>query len=359
MERANIGAEKIVALGITNQRETVVAWDKITSEPLHNAIVWQCRRTTEYTDSLKAAGHAELISRKTGLVIDPYFSASKMRWLKKEVAAVGTADSKDTLKFGTIDSFLIWKMSDGVHVTDVSNASRTQLMNIDSGQWDSELLELFEVSAKSLPAIRPSSTRLATTKGMTSLPDGIPISGVAGDQQAALFGQSCFEKGEAKCTFGTGSFILMNTGAERVNSQEGLLTTISWQLGEDQPLVYALEGGAFICGAAVQWLRDGLQVIENSSEVEALAASVDSADGVQIVPAFAGLGAPHWNPEARGIITGLTRGTTAAHIARATLEAMALQNFEILQAMSKSLGEEIQHLKVDGGAVANNLLMQL
>jgi glycerol kinase len=321
--------------------------------------VWQCRRTTQYTDSLKSENHAELISQKTGLVIDPYFSSSKFRWLLKEVEAVKAAHNANNLRLGTIDSFLISKMSGGEFVTDVSNACRTQLMNIETGQWDEELLALFEVPMSLLAEIRPSSSRLATTKGMRSLPDGIPISGVAGDQQAALFGQACFQPGAVKCTFGTGSFILMNTGEQRVHSSEGLLTTVAWQLGADQPMTYALEGGAFICGAAVQWLRDGLNMIGSAADVEQLAKSVESSAGVQIVPAFAGLGAPHWDPEARGVITGLTRGTTSAHVARATLEAMALQNVEIILAMASNLDGDLKELKVDGGAVSNNLLMQL
>ena len=359
LTKAGVSASQISTIGITNQRETVVAWSSETSESLYNAIVWQCRRTTEFTDSLKAAGHSDLISKKTGLVIDPYFSASKMRWLIKEVESVRKAASKSQLRLGTIDSFLIWQMSGGEFVTDVSNASRTQLMNIDTGEWDEELLNLFEVSNSSLPKICPSSHRMAVTKGMRSLPDGIAISGLAGDQQAALFGQACFAKGDAKCTFGTGSFILMNSGSERVDSPDGLLTTVAWQLGENQPRVYALEGGAFICGAAVQWLRDGLSLIDNAAEIEELARSVQSSEGVQMVPAFAGLGSPHWDPGARGMIMGLTRGSGRGHLARATLEAMALQNVEILKVMAKDLGESLSGLKVDGGAVANSLLMQL
>lgn len=358
LQSTGVSASSLACIGITNQRETVVSWDQSTGQHLYNAIVWQCRRTTEFTQSLKDGGHSDLIKQKTGLVIDPYFSSSKYRWLLKNVSSVQSAGAN--LKFGTIDSYLIWKMTSGdSHVTDVSNASRTQLMNIASGKWDSELLDLFEVPAETLPTIRPSSVEFGKTKGMLSLPDGIPITGVAGDQQAALFGQACFLEGEAKCTFGTGSFILMNTGEKMVTSNHGILTTVGWQLGESKPMTYALEGGAFICGAAVQWLRDGLGVIENSAEVEELAKQVEDTDGVQMLPAFAGLGAPHWSPEVRAMITGMTRGTSKAHLARATLEAMAMQNAEILEAMSKDLNRPLVGLKVDGGASSNDLLMQM
>lgn len=349
----------IVAIGITNQRETALVWDKNTGKAFHNAIVWQCRRTTDFCNSLKTAGHENMIRKKTGLVLDPYFSASKYRWLLKNVKSVKAAARKGSVIGGTIDSYLIWRLTEGeAHVTDISNASRTSLMNLNTGEWDEELLRLFEVPRSILPDIVPSSGILGYTQGLSELPDGIPIAGVAGDQQAALFGQTCFNTGEAKCTFGTGSFILMNTGHELLSSKAGVLSTVAWQLGENKP-VYALEGGAFVCGAAVQWLRDGLQIIKNAADIEKLAASVVDSGGVEFVPALTGLGAPHWAPDARGTITGLTRGTNRAHIARATLDAIALQNAEILQAMEADLGKRMKPLRVDGGAAANDLLMQI
>ena len=350
----------IVAIGITNQRETSLLWDRNSGEPLNNAIVWQCRRTTEFCESLRLKGHEALIRRKSGLVLDPYFSASKFRWLLKNTRGIGRAVKAGKVAAGTIDSFLIWHLSAGQsHVTDVSNASRTSLMDIDSGEWDAQLLRLFEVPGEILPRIAPSSGVLAYTRGVSGLPDGIPIAGVAGDQQAALFGQACFAPGDAKCTFGTGSFIVMNTGQQVVHSKEGLLTTVAWQLGGDSRPVYALEGGAFVCGAAVQWLRDGLGIIKNAPDIEALALQVPDHGGVEFVPALTGLGAPHWAPDARGTFTGLTRGTGRAHIARATLDAMALQNTDILRAMESDLGKRMRPLRVDGGAAANNLLMQI
>lgn len=359
LKKAGIDGHQVVGIGITNQRETVGLWDRRSGQPLHHAIVWQCRRTQSLCESLRKKKKQLLISKKTGLVLDPYFSATKIQWLLKNVKGALPRARKGELAAGTIDTFLLWKLSAGLaHRTDVSNASRTMLMNIHTGKWDAELMKLFGVPASLLPEICPSSGEFGRTKGLGFLPDGIPIAGIAGDQQAALFGQSCFEVGEAKCTFGTGSFLLMNTGKIAVRSRSRLLTTIAWQL-KDQPLVYALEGGAFVCGAAVQWLRDGLGLIEKSSDVEALANSVSSAEGVEFVPALTGLGAPHWRPEARGVICGLTRGSTKAHIARATLEAMALQNAEILLAMQKDLGKKLKSVKVDGGASSNNLLMQL
>ncbi len=350
----------IVAIGITNQRETSVLWDKRTGEPLNNAIVWQCRRTTDFCEALKSAGHENKIKRKSGLVLDPYFSASKYRWLLHNTKGIGKLLKSDRVAAGTIDSFLISKLTGGAaHVTDVSNASRTSLMNLKTASWDKTLLDLFEVPAKILPEIVPSSGVMGRTAGVKGLPDGIPIAGVAGDQQAALFGQACFKPGEAKCTFGTGSFILMNTGSELVHSRSGLLTTVAWQLeGKSKP-VYALEGGAFVCGAAVQWLRDGLKMIKDAADIEALAREVDDSGGVEFVPALTGLGAPHWAPDARGTLSGLTRGTERGHIARATLDAMALQNADILNAMERDLGKRMKPLRVDGGAAANNLLMQI
>ena len=325
---------QVVAIGITNQRETSLLWDRESSEPLNNAIVWQCRRTTDFCESLREGGHEQSIRRKSGLVLDPYFSASKYRWLLNNTPGIASKLRAGRVAAGTIDSFLIWQLSGGEkHVTDVSNASRTSLMNLKSGNWDAALLDLFEVPREILPDIVPSSAVLGVTKGVKGLPDGIPIAGVAGDQQSALFGQACFNMGDAKCTYGTGSFILMNTGSELRRSKAGLLTTIAWQLGEKGKPVYALEGGAFVCGAAVQWLRDGLQLIKSAPAIEALAMQVSDHDGVEFVPALTGLGAPHWAPEARGTLTGLTRGTQRGHIARATLDAMALQNADILRAM--------------------------
>ncbi|MCZ6831812.1 MAG: glycerol kinase GlpK [Gammaproteobacteria bacterium] len=351
---------ELVAIGITNQRETAALWHRKTGEALHNAIVWQCRRTTDFCQGLQIQGLESKVQRKTGLVLDPYFSASKFRWLLHNAPGVKSLLNKGQVLAGTIDSYLVWQLSAGQqHVTDVSNASRTSLMNIRSGKWDRELLELFEVPADILPRIVPSSGVMGHTKNIPGLPDGIPISGMAGDQQAALFGQACFGPGDAKCTFGTGSFILMNTGNRPLKSKAGVLTTVAWQLqGEKQP-TYALEGGAFVCGAAVQWLRDGLQLIKTAPAIEALAASVDDHGGVEFVPALTGLGAPWWDPAARGVLCGLTRGANRGHIARATLDAMALQNVDILQAMEKDLGKRMKPLRVDGGAAANDLLMQI
>jgi glycerol kinase len=359
LEQTRIRGDQIAAIGITNQRETVVVWDRKTGKPIYNAIVWQCRRTQDVCEKLKRNNKEKMVTKKTGLVIDPYFSGSKIQWILKNVPGAKEKARKGELAAGTIDSFLLWRLTGGEsHKTDVSNASRTMLMNIHTGWWDEELLKLFEVPEALMPEIAPSSGEFGVTKGLGFLPDGVPIAGMAGDQQAALFGQTCFDAGDVKCTFGTGSFILLNTGTKPVDSKARLLTTIAWKL-RDQKMVYALEGGAFICGAAVQWLRDGLQFFQHSSEVEKLAASVPNSEGVEFVPALTGLGAPHWNAEARGVICGLTRGSTKAHVARATLEAMALQNVDILTAMQKDLGKKLKSIKVDGGASANNLLMQL
>jgi glycerol kinase len=353
-------ATDIAAIGITNQRETALLWDRETGEPLNNAVVWQCRRTTDFCESLRTAGHENNVKRRTGLVLDPYFSASKFRWLLKNTAGISRQLKRGKVVGGTVDSFLIWRLTGGEsHVTDLSNASRTSLMNLKTLGWDARMLELFEVPREILPAIGPSSGLLGHTRGVRGLPDGIPITGVAGDQQAALFGQACFSVGEAKCTYGTGSFIVMNTGSERLQSDAGLLSTVAWQLGERGKPVYALEGGAFVCGAAVQWLRDGLKIIKSAPAVEALALEVQDHGGVEFVPALTGLGAPHWAPEARGTVTGLTRGSERGHIARATLDAMALQNVDILRAMESDLGKRMKPLRVDGGAAANDLLMQI
>ncbi|MBN7798139.1 glycerol kinase GlpK [Parahaliea mediterranea] len=350
----------IAAIGITNQRETAMLWDRDSGEALNNAVVWQCRRTTDFCEALKSAGHEKMVRRKSGLLLDPYFSASKFRWLLRNTRGVGRKLKAGKVLGGTVDSYLVWQLSGGgAHVSDVSNASRTSLMNLGSLGWDSELLELFEVPADILPRIVPSSGVLAHTRGVKGLPDGIPIAGIAGDQQAALFGQACFTPGDAKCTFGTGSFIVMNTGGELLYSRSNLLTTLAWQLGETGKPVYALEGGAFVCGAAVQWLRDGLQIIKRAGEVETLARQVEDHGGVEFVPALTGLGAPHWAPEARGMLCGLTRGSGRGHIARATLDAMALQNADILMAMERDLGKRMKPLRVDGGAAANDLLMQI
>ncbi len=361
LKSARIKATDVAAIGITNQRETVVAWDRRSSKTLSQAIVWQDRRTTKECERIKAEpGIEQQVREKTGLVIDPYFSASKIRWLLDNVSDLRTKAEKGELAVGTIDSFLLWRLTGGAaHKTDVSNASRTQLMNIESGQWDEDLLKLFGVPAEILPEICNSAGLFGVTKGVKVLPDGVPICGIAGDQQAALFGQTCFAVGESKCTFGTGSFLLMNTGTKRIASRAGLLTTIAWRLPNDQDFTYALEGGAFICGAAVQFLRDQLGFIKESRDIEKLAAQVKSTDGVEFVPALSGLGAPYWDPHARGLICGLTRGTQPAHIARATLEAMALQNVEILLAMQEDLGSSMSSMRVDGGASANGLLMQM
>jgi glycerol kinase len=358
LTRTKVSPKQIAAIGITNQRETVVMWDKNNHRPVYNAIVWQCRRTTEFCERLKKRGLEKKIRSKTGLLLDPYFSASKIRWLLDNVP--GVKKQRENLKVGTIDSFLLWRLTAGqVHKTDVSNASRTQLMNIKTGEWDADLLRLFQVPQNLLPEIAPSSGVLGETRGVPVLPDGIPIAGMAGDQQSALFGQACFDPGSAKCTFGTGSFLLMNTGKKMVHSKAGLLTTVAWQLKGEKQLTYALEGGAFICGAAVQWLRDQMQFFKSSSEIEALAKQVTTTDGVFLVPAFVGLGAPYWDPQARAAIVGMTRGTSRAHLARATLEAMALQNVDILLAMEKDLGKKIARVRVDGGAASDNLLMQM
>ncbi|PWU12942.1 MAG: glycerol kinase [Bdellovibrio sp.] len=359
LNQASIEPTRLAAIGITNQRETVAVWDRKTGQPLHHAIVWQCRRTTSFCEKLKKKNFSPLIRKKTGLVIDPYFSASKMNWLLAHVPGLKEKAKKGEALFGTIETYLIWRITGGLsHKTDISNASRTMLLDIRTGQWDDELLELFGVPRACLPAVEGNCADFGRTSGLGLLPDGIPIRGVAGDQQAALFGQACFYSGEAKCTFGTGSFLLLNTGAQLKYSKSGLVTTVAWQLPE-QKIHYALEGSSFICGAAVQWLRDALGLIKTSDEIENLAAEVTDNGGVHFVPALTGMGAPYWWPEARGVICGLTRGSTKAHLARATLEAMALQNVDVLLAMERDLGKKLRSLKVDGGATVNNLLMQL
>ena len=350
----------VACIGITNQRETALLWERRSGKPLGNAIVWQCRRTASFCEGLRKKGLEPMVRDRTGLVLDPYFSASKFRWLLNHIEGARGRARRGEIAAGTIDSYLLYRLSGGaVHATEVSNASRTSLMNLQTLDWDPELLKLFNVPKTLLPEIIPSSGDLGRTQGVPGLPDGVPISGIAGDQQSALFGQAGFHRGAAKCTFGTGSFILMNTGQDRMHSDAGLLSTVAWQLPGHKTPVYALEGGAFICGAAVQWLRDELGVIKRAPDIEQLASQVPDAGGVEFVPALTGLGAPHWDPDARGVISGLTRGAGAAHIARATLEAMALQNVDILRAMERDLGRRMGDLKVDGGAAANNLLMQL
>ena len=359
LEKAGVPAERIAAIGITNQRETTVVWERSTHRPIHNAIVWQCRRTRDACNVLRAAGHEALVRQRTGLVLDPYFSGTKAAWILDAVPGARDAADRGELAFGTIDTFLVWRLTGGaVHVTDVSNASRTMLMSLQTGDWDDEMLALLRVPRSVLPRIGASAERYGVTKGLGFLPDGIPITGMAGDQQAALFGQACFETGQAKCTYGTGAFLLMNTGSEPVFSSHGLLSTAAWKLG-DGPLVYALEGSAFVAGAVVQWLRDNLGFFVSSHEIEALAATVNDSEGVVMVPALTGLGAPHWNPDARGLLWGVTRGTTKAHIARAALEGIAHQCRDILGAMEADLGGNLSLLRVDGGASANNLLMQI
>lgn len=358
LTKVGASSDEIITIGITNQRETIVAFRKSTGEVLHNAIVWQCRRTSKMCEQLKKKWSVKIKS-KTGLVLDPYFSGTKIRWLVENVTAVKKALQEDDLAFGNIDTFLMWRLSGGkIFATDVSNASRTMLMNLKTGRWDPELIKLFKIKESCLPEIKPSSGLFGKTSQHAFLAANTPITGVAGDQQAALFGQTCFDTGDSKCTFGTGSFILMNTGSKMLKSKSGCLTTVAWKLG-DAPMQYALEGGAFICGAAVGWLRDGLGIIKSSDEVESLAQQVKDTGGVEFVPALTGLGAPHWNAQARGQISGLTRGTNKSHIARATLEAMALQNADILIAMQKDLKKKMKRLRVDGGAAKNNLLMQL
>jgi glycerol kinase len=354
--QANLSVRQIAAIGITNQRETAVVWNRHTGQPVYNAIVWQDRRTAGFCDQLKAAGKSELIQQKTGLVIDAYFSATKVRWILDHVPGARDMAGRGELCFGTIDTWLLWKLTNGkVHATDVSNASRTMLCNIHTLQWDGELQDLLGVPGNMLPQIRSSSEVYGHTENVLTA-SSIPIAGIAGDQQAALFGQMCIEEGMVKNTYGTGCFMLMNTGTRPVASSNALLSTVAWKIGDVTH--YALEGSVFIGGAVVQWLRDGLQLIRSSDEIEALALQADSTDGVYIVPAFAGLGAPHWNQQARGIITGISRGTNRAHIARAALESIAYQTMDVLSAMEADSGIQIAQLRVDGGATVNNFLMQ-
>jgi glycerol kinase len=352
----NLALTDIAAIGITNQRETTVVWNNKTGLPIYNAIVWQDRRTADYCDELKAKGLAEMIQEKTGLVIDAYFSGTKVKWILDHVEGARELAKNGDLCFGTIDSWLVWKLTNGkVHVTDATNASRTMLFNIHTLQWDQELLILLDIPANILPTVKSSSEVYGHTNQLFTNHE-IPIAGIAGDQQAALFGQMCTAPGMVKNTYGTGCFMLMHTGEKAVSSKNNLLTTIALQINGHT--YYALEGSVFIGGAVVQWLRDGLHIIRKSSEVEDLASQVHDTDGVYMVPAFAGLGAPYWNQHARGSIYGITRGTTAAHIARAALESIAFQSYDLLKAMEADAGIPIAELRVDGGATHNNLLMQ-
>lgn len=355
---AGIRPDEIAAIGITNQRETTVLWERATGRPLHNAIVWQCRRTEPMCEQLRAEGFENEFREKTGLVLDPYFSCTKLSWLLENVEGAAARARVGELAFGTIDTYLIWKLTGGrSHVTDPSNASRTGLYDIRSRRFDEGLLEKFSVPPSLLPKVEPSSAVVGHTAGVAGLPDGIPIAGIAGDQQAALFGQLCFEPGSAKCTYGTGAFLMLNTGPELVRSKDGLLTTIAWQLGAE--FSYALEGSVFVAGAAVGWLRDGLKILETASQVEDLALQVEDSGGVIFVPALAGLGAPHWKSDVRGVIRGITRSTTRAHLARACLDGIALQVTDLISSMDNAAPRPIHELRVDGGAAANNLLMQI
>ncbi len=353
--RAGIDSSSLAAIGITNQRETTIIWDRRSGKPVYNAIVWQDRRTAAYCDMLKSQGNSERVREKTGLIIDAYFSATKIRWILDNVAGARDLAKKGLLAFGTVDSWLIWKLTQGTqHITDVSNASRTMIYNIHSLSWDPELLDLFDIPAGILPEVKSSSEVYCNTKGLFS--DPVPVAGIAGDQQAALFGQLCIYPGMVKNTYGTGCFMVMNTGDKPINSKNNLLTTIAWKIGHETQ--YALEGSIFIAGAVVQWLRDSLGIIRKSSDVEKLAGKVKDSEGVYFIPAFAGLGAPHWNQHARGTLVGLTRGSTSSHIARAALDSIAYQTYEVLQAMQADSGITIRELRVDGGATVNNLLMQ-
>jgi glycerol kinase len=357
LKSAAVRAEDCSGIGITNQRETTLLWDRKSGRSVHRAIVWQDRRTSARCTELKNAGLEPLFRERTGLVLDPYFSGTKLEWLLDHVDGARAHAERGEWVFGTVDSYLVHRLTDGeLHITDVTNASRTLLFDIVRGTWDDELLKHLRVPRAALPEVRSSSEVYGRTRGVEGLPDGIPIAGIAGDQQAALFGQACFETGDAKCTYGTGAFLLMNTGNTPTRSKNGLVTTIAWRIGDKT--TYALEGSSFVAGSAVQWLRDQLHIIRKADEVEALAASVASSDGVVVVPALTGLGAPHWDPDARGLISGITRGTSAAHIARATLEGIAFQIADLASAMVSDAQRPITRLRVDGGAAQNNLLMQ-
>ncbi len=356
MRNAGITASDIAAIGITNQRETTIVWDKTTGRPIHKAIVWQCRRTADYCDSLAREGWTDKIREKTGLVIDPYFSGTKIRWILQNVPGAREKAENGELLFGTVETWLIWKLTGGkVHITDYSNASRTMLFNIHTLQWDEELLRKMEIPASMLPQAVASSALYGETEAeFFGAP--VPISGAAGDQQAALFGQTCFTPGQSKCTYGTGAFLLMNTGCQPIRSKNGLVTTIAW--GLNGQVTYALEGSIFMAGAAIQWLRDELRFLESAGDSEYMASKVPDTNGCYLVPAFAGLGAPYWDPYARGTLVGLTRGTNKYHIIRATLDSLGYQVNDVLQAMQADAGTTLQGLRVDGGASANNYLLQ-
>ena len=358
---AGVSGRDIAAIGITNQRETTLLWERDTGQPVHKAIVWQDRRTAPLCQRLKASGVEARVRDITGLVLDPYFSGTKVAWLLEHVAGARVRAERGELAFGTIDSYLVYRLAGGgttaPHVTDATNASRTLFMDLARLSWSDEMCELLGAPQAILPRIVPSSGVVATTHGVRGLPDGIPIAGIAGDQHAALFGQGCLATGDAKCTYGTGAFLLVNVGSKPVASRNGLLATLGFQAGGE--VVYALEGSVFIAGAAVQWLRDGLGIIGSAKEVEALARSVPDSGGASFVPALSGLGAPHWDADARGLIAGITRGTTRAHLARATLDAIALSVNDVIQAMTDDLGRPIERLRVDGGAAENDLLMEL
>ena len=356
LAQAQLHPADIAGIGITNQRETTVIWERRTGKPIYNAIVWQDRRTADDCIRLKQAGFEAMVQAKTGLLLDAYFSATKISWLLDHVEGARGQAERGELAFGTIDSWLVWKLTNGeLHITDVSNAARTLLFNIDTMQWDDELLALFNIPASLLPVVKSSSEIYGQTRNR-EIGEGIPITAIAGDQQAGLFGQLCINAGMAKCTYGTGSFLMMNTGSQRLASNHGLLTTIAWQIGDE--VHYALEGSVFVGGAVIQWLRDGLQLFEQASDSERLAASVDDNGGVYFVPALTGLGAPHWDPHARGAIFGITRGTTSAHFTRAALESICFQVDEVLQLLSAESGSPITQLRIDGGAAVNNRLAQ-
>lgn len=357
LAEAKLAPREVAAIGITNQRETTLLWERATRRPIFHALVWQDRRTAPVCDRLKASGAESLVRERTGLVLDAYFSATKIAWILDHVEGARARAERGELAFGTIDTFLVNRLTDGaVHATDVTNASRSLVMDLRTLAWDDEMLAMFGVPRAVLPTIVPSAGFVGETRGVGFLPDGIPITGIAGDQQAALFGQACFAEGDAKSTYGTGAFALMNVGTSPIRSTHGLVSTVAWKV--DGKTTYALEGSAFIAGAAVQWLRDGLGIIRSADEVEALARKCESCEGVTFVPALSGLGAPYWDPHARGTITGITRGTTSAHLARATLEGIAFQVWDLVNAMSADAGRPLNAMKIDGGAARNNLLAQ-
>ncbi len=358
LDRSGIATSRIAAIGITNQRETSLVWRRDDGAPIHRAIVWQDRRTADICEALAKAGHADEVRSTTGLVLDPYFSATKLAWILDHTEGARAAAERGELVAGTVDTYLLWRMTGGkVHATEPSNASRTMLWPLVGGGWSPRMCELLRVPQTMLPEVHPCTASFGTTAGVPGLPDGIPIHGIAGDQQAALFGQACFAPAQAKCTYGTGAFMVMNTGPRIVPSSHGLLTSVAWQIGEQT--TWCLEGSSFMAGAVVQWLRDGLGIIAAAADVQALAASVPDSGGVVLVPGHAGLGAPHWRAHARGLIRGISRGTTKAHIARAALEGIALQIADLALAMAADLGQPLDLLRVDGGAAANDLMMQL